>query len=227
MNCTIELPQELIDTMIVPEGMKFTGKLERRKLTTGDLSLTNYNKWGKWEGDRKSKRLYVTPIFTDDPVAKHKANFDKWIKDNNIKVGDKVKVMRKPKEEEREVFHSGWIGTMESSIGSVLEIFTIDEVEVKLINGSNPNFRYPHYVLEKVQEPEYVDVEVTERDGLLGVRCVDICNQFTALSVVIAHKDFVCYIWYKSTSKILNNSLCYTKERGHCEAVRFKNSGRG
>lgn len=83
----------------------------------------------------------------------------KWIKENNLKKGDYVKVTRKAEDGD-----GGWFGiwiddSMTKSVGKILKSEGAINLNysIKLEDG----FYYPYFVLEKVEEPEtqYVPFE--------------------------------------------------------------------
>jgi transcription antitermination factor NusG len=97
----------------------------------------------------------------------------KWIKKNNIKVGDVVKIIRKA-----EYFEGGWCnswkGEMFNLIGKNVKIFKLScgcgggcGIEIESLKG---NFRFPYFVLEPVKEgvenkKESIEVKTTFKVG--------------------------------------------------------------
>lgn len=78
-----------------------------------------------------------------------------WIEENNLKVGDYVKVTRRA-ENHADGLDDYWYDLMRDSVGKILKVKEISNF-IMLDNGIN----YPYFVLEKVEEPkpEYVPFE--------------------------------------------------------------------
>ena len=82
-----------------------------------------------------------------------------WIEENNIKVGNYVKVTRRA-ENHADGLDDYWYDLMRDSVGKILKIKEISNF-IMLDNGIN----YPYFVLEKVEEPpkpKYVPFESKE-----------------------------------------------------------------
>ena len=82
-----------------------------------------------------------------------------WIEENNLKVGDYVKVTRRA-ENHADGLDDYWYDLMRDSVGKILKVKEISNF-IMLDNGIN----YPYFVLEKVKKPKlkYVPFEnVTE-----------------------------------------------------------------
>lgn len=86
-----------------------------------------------------------------------------WIAANNIKLGDKVRILRKARDHE-----NGWLnrwGGLEmdrevGKIGRVTSIFS----DIRVDTDTNWFF-YPYFVLEKVEdEPEYVPLDLSREE---------------------------------------------------------------
>ena len=71
-----------------------------------------------------------------------------WIEENNIKVGDYVKVTRRA-ENHADGLDDYWYDLMGDSVGKILKVKEISNF-IMLDNGIN----YPYFVLEKVEEPK-------------------------------------------------------------------------
>lgn len=82
----------------------------------------------------------------------------KWLEENDIKVGDYVKVTRKAKDYE-DGWSSIWDIFMNDSVGKVLQVRNSNSTKygIELTDYK----RYPYFVLEKTEEPkpEYVPFE--------------------------------------------------------------------
>ncbi len=92
----------------------------------------------------------------------------KFIKTTNLKVGDKVKIVRKSFDHELG-WDNKWCSDMNDTIGKigvVREIMLISGISISILGDGCWNF--PFFVLEKVEEPKYTfkDKEVVlVRDG--------------------------------------------------------------
>ena len=82
-----------------------------------------------------------------------------WIEENNLKVGDYVKVTRRA-ENHADGLDDYWYDLMRDSVGKILKVKEISNF-IMLDNGIN----YPYFVLKKVEEPpkpKYVPFESKE-----------------------------------------------------------------
>ncbi len=81
-----------------------------------------------------------------------------WIEENNLKVGDYVKVTRRA-ENHADGLDDYWYDLMRDSVGKILKIKEISNF-IMLDNGIN----YPYFVLEKIEspKPKYVPFESKE-----------------------------------------------------------------
>lgn len=70
-----------------------------------------------------------------------------WIKANNIKEGDKVKILRKTKPHE-DGWGDIWVGNEVGKIG-VIDVIHSDNIRVRT---NTENYWYPYFVLEKVED---------------------------------------------------------------------------
>ena len=96
---------------------------------------------------------------------------NEWIKKNDIKIGDQVKVTRIASG-----FESGWgnmwFDCMDKQVGKILRVKRIAEIHSGI--QLDDNFYYPFFVLEKVKE-KYVPFDLSDalvRERLLGKRIV-------------------------------------------------------
>ena len=81
-----------------------------------------------------------------------------WVEENNLKVGDYVKVTRRA-ENHADGLDDYWYDLMRDSVGKILKVKEISNF-IMLDNGIN----YPYFVLEKIEppKPEYVPFESKE-----------------------------------------------------------------
>ena len=82
---------------------------------------------------------------------------DAWVKEHGIKVGSKVRVLRKVSNDGEDGWDCGWNSMMDDSVGRTLTVCQICNREVdtrgfKLADG----WWYPYFALEPVKGPEYV-----------------------------------------------------------------------
>ena len=109
-----------------------------------------------------------------EPVIEKKSYKERqaeWIKENNLKPGDKVRILRKTEDYENG-WQNGWTHSMEGSIGeicTVIEDCGCDGIEVKSSQGT---WGYPYFVLEKAEDkPAYIPFDLSDpkdRDFLRG-----------------------------------------------------------
>lgn len=97
---------------------------------------------------------------------------NQWIKENNLKTGDKVKITRKAKDYEKG-WHNTWDSILDGEIGNINKIVVNESendcgmgVYIKSLEG----FWYiPYFVLEKVnsegEEKKYVDANMIFSNG--------------------------------------------------------------
>jgi hypothetical protein len=81
-----------------------------------------------------------------------------WVKKHNLKVGDKVKVLRKAERDEGG-WKSFWPWQMDDTVGKTYEVDTISDYSIRLRlnkeSGGSLLWFYPYTVLEPVkQEPK-------------------------------------------------------------------------
>ena len=81
-----------------------------------------------------------------------------WVEENNLKVGDYVKVTRRA-ENHADGLDDYWYDLMRDSVGKILKVKEISNF-IMLDNGIN----YPYFVLEKIEppKPKYVPFESKE-----------------------------------------------------------------
>ena len=93
-----------------------------------------------------------------------------WVKANNIKVGDKVRITRKCESHENG-WKNAWVSLMNSEVGKVLEITREPEKRGIFLGGEYFGGAYfPYFILEKVEEPEFkIGDFVKVEDGAIGV----------------------------------------------------------
>lgn len=97
---------------------------------------------------------------------------EKWIKENNIKKGDKVRVVRQAYDNE-DGWDNFWAEDMDEAVGKVGTFSGIPavpresgiDVDVPDVGG----FRYPYFVLEKVEQ-KYVPFDLSKEEDKARLR---------------------------------------------------------
>lgn len=87
-----------------------------------------------------------------------------WIEENNLKVGDYVKVLRKTEPYENK-WGSFWVDEMSDYIGKALKVLAINSlIGLISLECDDAVYDFPYFVLEKVEEskPKYVPFESKE-----------------------------------------------------------------
>lgn len=84
-----------------------------------------------------------------------------WIKENNIKIGDHVRLIRAASDEE-DAWPNVWPCTAYGWIGNILRVMDIDSQNIVCYNlDSDDWFGFPYFVLEKVVEHKDKEWEVS------------------------------------------------------------------
>ena len=87
----------------------------------------------------------------------------KWVKDNNVKVGDRVRILRKAEDHE-----DGWgdVWTVGCSVGCGEIVDINNKYGIRVCMDDTPwTSWYPYFVLEKVEdEPEYVPFDLSREE---------------------------------------------------------------
>lgn len=93
----------------------------------------------------------------------------KWLADNNVKVGDKVRVVRKAQSRE-DGWGNAWVEDMDDWVGKVFKVDRIYSDDGIRLVDSHSWWVFPYFVLEKV-ELEYEPYDLSDLDlraSLLG-----------------------------------------------------------
>ena len=88
----------------------------------------------------------------------------KWIEENNLKIGDYVKILRKTELYENR-WGSFWVDEMSDYIGKVLKVVGINSIDgLIILECDDTSYEFPYFVLEKAEKPEsqYVPFESKE-----------------------------------------------------------------
>lgn len=108
---------------------------------------------------RKDSNNYGCIIPKREPSYIERAS--KWIEDNNLKVGDYVKILRKTELYENR-WGDEWIDEMSDYIGKALKVLKIDSLSGLIrLECDDTSYNFPYFVLEKVEPPKskYVPFE--------------------------------------------------------------------
>lgn len=105
------------------------------------------------------------PFIIRKKAPSYKERQEKWIADNNIKIGDKVKITRKAKNYENG-WDTKWTVPMDKTIGeSGIALAFDDEIGIQ-VETEDEGYWYPYFVLEKVEEPKkkYVPFNLSKEE---------------------------------------------------------------
>ena len=103
---------------------------------------------------RKDSNNYGCVVLKREPSYIELAN--KWIEENDLKVGDYVRVTRKAKSNEKE-WSDSWSVYMDYYIGKTVCVDSIGkEYGTIFLSLDNSLYNFPYFVLEKVENPECV-----------------------------------------------------------------------
>ena len=103
---------------------------------------------------RQGSNNYGCVVQKREPSYAERAS--KWIEDNDLKVGDYVRVTRKAKSNEKE-WSDSWSVYMDYYIGKTVCVDSIGkEYGTIFLSLDNSLYNFPYFVLEKVENPKYV-----------------------------------------------------------------------
>ena len=103
---------------------------------------------------RKDSNNYGCVVLKREPSYIELAN--KWIEENDLKVGDYVRVTRKAKSNEKE-WSDSWSVYMDYYIGKTVCVDSIGkEYGTIFLSLDNSLYNFPYFVLEKVENPKCV-----------------------------------------------------------------------
>lgn len=140
-----------IDTgIVIPDGWRLVDTSNEPWRAGAKVWRENYGTWGDSFNrvDWTTGYIYIVPIdppepTADDYLAGHKAS--------GLKVGDRVRVMRKAKDREHG-WEAVWLHSMNGMVGRNVTIS--EDGGVIGFKIENANYSLPHFILEKV-EPQY------------------------------------------------------------------------
>ena len=128
------------------------------RLTGGPETLKDFkaDAFCSFVNDKGCVYIYFIP----EKGPSYKERQAEWIKANNIKEGDKVKILRKAESHE-DGWDDIWVGDEVGKIG-VIDVIYPDNIRVKTNTESH---WYPYFVLEKVEdEPEYIPYDLSDAE---------------------------------------------------------------
>lgn len=111
---------------------------------------------------KEKGRCYDCIIVKKEPSYKDQAK--QWIEENNLEVGDYVKVLRKTELYENR-WGSFWVDEMSDYIGKALKVLAINSLRGLIsLECDDAVYDFPYFVLEKAEKPEsqYVPFESKE-----------------------------------------------------------------
>lgn len=109
----------------------------------------------------KKNESSVSQKKNEDPYL---VSSKKWVEDNNLEVGDYVKVLRKTEPYENK-WRSFWVDEMSDYIGKALKVLAINSLRGLIsLECDDAVYDFPYFVLEKAEKPEsqYVPFESKE-----------------------------------------------------------------
>lgn len=139
--CFGDIPEHLINN--ANSDNNFWARLEKVSVSEG----FNFKKEGGGGGWHSCIIRKKEPSYEERQAE--------WVKANNIKDGDKVRVIRKAKTNE-----NGWGDVwdceyMDPSVNKVLEVVETKGIAGISLDCGRVNCCFPYFVLEKVEEPEF------------------------------------------------------------------------
>lgn len=129
-----------------------------------------------------------------------------WIKKNNIKVGDKVKITKKVNSLE-DGWGCHWNGEMNSAVGKCGKIISIDDEEearntgILIIVDGYDEYWYPYFILEKVEK----EFEFRFGAKVKGYGATEACNN-NKIGILIDQDKDDPYYTYKVAFPINDNT---------------------
>lgn len=108
--------------------------------------------------------------FLPEKEKSYEERQEEWIAANNIKLGDKVRILRKAEDGE-EGWGNVWGGSnADKTVGKIGIIHSISLREIRVDTDTNW-FWYPYFVLEKVEdEPEYAPFDFSKEEDRNAIR---------------------------------------------------------
>ena len=89
-------------------------------------------------------------VGTNKTYKSYKNKQKQWVKENNIKINDKIKIIMKSFKNDNG-WNNNWIDEMDSYIGKIGIINEINDNNIFIIFDDNRGFSFPYHVLEKVE----------------------------------------------------------------------------
>ena len=174
----------------------------------------------------KKNESSVSQKKNEDPYL---VSSKKWIEDNNLEVGDYVKVLRKTEPYENK-WRSFWVDEMSDYIGKALKVLAINSLRGLIsLECDDTVYDFPYFVLEKAEKPEsqYVPFESKE-EFIEAFQYHDNANYSETEDILL---NYGMWLWsnengsYKLVTEIWNagvvigdNKMRITNEEGHIDA---------
>lgn len=164
------------------------------------------------------REWYFTLVWEDFvalPEKDYYKELDRWIKANDLKVGDKVRILRSPTLEDMEGWECTWDAECDKYVGKVLTVdeFCDEDNEIGVKVDDVYNMYVPYTVLEKVRYNTYLDLDkalesvgITTTSATLRGRLWPFDTLLPCTRTVIYRtsstvgKREQCNDWYKSQS---------------------------
>lgn len=113
----------------------------------------------------KGRKTYNTSMLIQKKEPPYKKRQAEWIKTNDIKVGDKVKIIKAQEK--------GCAYDMKPLVGTIGEIKKINDEDIQVYTEDKVDWwHWPYYCLEKVKEPEkkYVPFDLNNEEDRAKLR---------------------------------------------------------
>lgn len=111
-----------------------------------------------------------------------------WIKENNLQVGDKVKVINFCGDGQHG-WGNAWSRNMHKFVGLV---HTVESISlwwgIELNNGAGDTYYFPYFILEKVNEEKKPKPD--SRESMVGKEYTYMCNTGKRVKVIAVDKEF-------------------------------------
>ena len=146
-------------------------KDEMAILVSGTLDHIDDNDIIKFSSEGGSSWNYFIPK-KEKPYEERQAE---WIKENDIKVGDKVRIVRKARDNEGG-WDNNWAPSMSDAVGKVGCVIEDPRASGIRVETDDCSFAYPYFVLEKVEdkptytEPEYIPFDLSKEEDRARLR---------------------------------------------------------
>lgn len=136
-----------------------------------------------------NREWYFSPMWEDFialPEKDYYAELNRWIKAHNLKVGDKVRLLRSPTLVDMEGWECDWNDECDKYVGKVLSVVRFDDTDNEIIVDTGTGCMYvPYTVLEKVQCDIYLELsKALNAVGILAMSAKVEGNHITIEGVI-------------------------------------------